>query len=109
MFGKMSPEHYLAEIRKLNPRALFIITRGKQGAIGYANKASFSSPSQKISMVSTIGAGDAFNAGIVYALSMGRNKTDLDQIITSGIAFSSEVCATIDNYVGREFNPPAFT
>jgi fructokinase len=62
--------------------------------------------------VSTIGAGDNFNAGIIYSL-MRRNlvKNDLltlhaadwDQIVATGIAFATEVCLSYDNYISWEF------
>lgn len=65
-----------------------------------------------INPISTIGAGDNFNAGIMSALQDLRlDRTDLAQItpdqwrqmITYGIRFSSEVCLNLDNYVPVDF------
>jgi fructokinase len=62
--------------------------------------------------ISTIGAGDNFNAGLVYGLLKNRirradldelTESDWDKIITSGMAFSREVCASLDNYISKEF------
>ena len=62
--------------------------------------------------VSTIGAGDNFNAGLVYGLLKNRirradldelTESDWDKIIASGMAFSREVCASLDNYISKEF------
>lgn len=62
--------------------------------------------------VSTIGAGDNFNAGIVYGLLQNRirrsdlpglSETDWDAIIQSGIAFSADVCQSLGNSVSEAF------
>ncbi len=63
---------------------------------------------QKIKPVSTIGAGDNFNAGIIHSiLQQGILKDDMqnmneekwDHVIQSGIQLSSEVCLSLDNYI----------
>lgn len=62
--------------------------------------------------VSTIGAGDNFNAGIVYGLlKYDIRYEDLntiseatwDKIIRYGMEFASEVCKSFDNSVSKEF------
>ena len=62
--------------------------------------------------VSTIGAGDNFNAGLVFSLLKNRirradldelSEADWDKIVAGGMAFSREVCASLDNYVSKEF------
>lgn len=66
----------------------------------------------KINTVSTIGAGDNFNAGIVFGLmkediSKGDipflDENDWDKIIKCGLDFSSEVCKSINNSISKEF------
>ncbi|NPA37452.1 MAG: hypothetical protein GXO47_11455 [Chlorobi bacterium] len=65
-----------------------------------------------IKTVSTIGAGDNFNAGVLYALAkQGLNKKygklnieEWEPLIRNGIKFSSAVCQTLDNYVPENFN-----
>ena len=63
-------------------------------------------------MVSTIGAGDNFNAGIIYGLlKYNVRRCDLDtlpeetwsRIIRCGIDFATEVCGSYDNYISKEF------
>ena len=65
-----------------------------------------------ISPVSTIGAGDNFNAGIIYGmLKHGVRHKDLatlskeqwDAIIRCGIDLASESCLSRDNYISKEF------
>ena len=62
--------------------------------------------------VSTVGAGDNFNAGIVYGLmKLGIKHDDLpslteeqwDQLILYGMKFSAEVCMSTDNSVPKDF------
>ena len=63
--------------------------------------------------VSTIGAGDNFNAGFVYGMlkygitraniEEGLTEQQWDSLIHSAQLFSAEVCKSIDNYVSLEF------
>lgn len=64
--------------------------------------------------VSTIGAGDNFNAGIIYGLLQERiRRADLDSltlpdwesIVRCALAFSANVCMSRENYVDRGFKP----
>jgi fructokinase len=61
---------------------------------------------------STIGAGDNFNAGLIYGLyQQGISKQELahctlhqwQPIIENGIAFASHVCQSFDNYISEAF------
>ena len=70
-------------------------------------------PVPKIDPVSTIGAGDAFNAGMIHSiLKMGIRKDDLDsagpetwkEIAETGIRFSTDVCMSLDNYISEKFS-----
>lgn len=65
-----------------------------------------------ITPVSTIGAGDSFNAGLIYALiHKGIERADLPflkeenwrEMIAAGISFASAVCMQMDNYVPEGF------
>ena len=63
--------------------------------------------------VSTIGAGDNFNAGFVFGLIKygitremilnGLSEQQWDQLIACAQQFSAEVCRSINNYVSPEF------
>jgi fructokinase len=66
----------------------------------------------QIDVLSTIGAGDNFNAGIIYAMMQNKvlkdNLKSLDEkswepILKSGIHFSQQVCQSLDNYIPRGF------
>jgi fructokinase len=62
--------------------------------------------------VSTIGAGDSFNAGIIWSLLRERiTKKDIitlsdkqwKNILNYGIRFASDVCMSYENYISAEF------
>jgi fructokinase len=62
--------------------------------------------------VSTVGAGDNFNAGLVYGLlKLGIGYDDLatlteqqwDKLIDYGMKFSADVCQSTDNSVPKGF------
>lgn len=103
IFGENQVDYYREEIRKINPDALFVLTLGKQGVIGYYADQKNILPADQVKVISTIGAGDAFNAGMAYYLvKYGNDKTKDDFLINllqSGLKFSAEVCSTMDNYV----------
>ena len=67
---------------------------------------------KEIDAKSTIGAGDNFNAGIVYSLiknNIGHKKImdlkedDWQPIVETAIEFASHVCESYDNYLSVEF------
>jgi fructokinase len=62
--------------------------------------------------VSTIGAGDNFNAGMIYGfVKEGVDPSNLDnltrdkweKLVGFGIEFGTEACMSTENYVSREF------
>ena len=76
--------------------------------------ASFSGefPVLKIKPVSTIGAGDNFNAGLIASFYDGNIRPeDIDslgneewrKIISTAVGFASNVCMSYDNYIDEEF------
>lgn len=69
-------------------------------------------PVTPLKAVSTIGAGDNFNAGVVYGLLKYRvrradlaelTEADWDVIIRCGMDFSADVCKSVSNSVSKEF------
>lgn len=47
---------------------LVVITRGAEGATGYTKDHEIAVPAEKVAIVDTVGAGDTFNAGVLFAL-----------------------------------------
>ena len=92
----------------------FICTRGKEPISVYAeNDFHKDYEVKKTKTVSTIGAGDNFNAGFLYGIirqnitrddiDRGLSEAQWDALIASGQAFSAECCKDIYNYVSKEF------
>lgn len=92
----------------------FIYTQGSQPVEvrgGKDFKKSY--PVHNTNIVSTIGAGDNFNAGFIFGmLKYGITRDDLlrglteeqwDKTINCGLDFSADCCKDIFNYVSREF------
>ena len=90
----------------------FLTTHGADGVNLYINRMQAHFDARKITPVSTIGAGDNFNAGVVYGLikyKVGYRdvpelyREDWEKIIRCGIDLSAEVCQSYANYISPEF------
>ncbi len=65
-----------------------------------------------IETVSTIGAGDNFNAGLIWTLahdSVSKKEMEhlpvniMEKIMANGTSFAAEVCMSYDNYISKKF------
>lgn len=92
------------------PRLIY--SRGAQGVELHSRTLTKRYAIEPVIPVSTIGAGDNLNAGILYGLIKYRirrndldhlTERDWDDIIRCGLAFSAETCKHTDNYISREF------
>ena len=92
------------------PRLIY--SRGAQGVDLYSRTLTKHYPIEPITPVSTIGAGDNLNAGIIYGLIKYRirrddldnlSERDWDDVIRCGLEFAAETCRQADNYISREF------
>lgn len=108
IYGDISLEAAVAKVTELCENV--IVTRNSQAVICQFGRLSKSYPVPVITPISTIGAGDNFNAGILYGLlKLGivthtLNEiqiSDLDQIISQAISLSSKVCMSMDNYIEK--------
>ena len=90
----------------------FLCTAGAGGVALRTASVTKDYPVAPLEAVSTIGAGDNFNAGVVYGLlKHGVRRADLDTcpeatwdaVVKCGLDFAAEVCRSFDNYVSREF------
>jgi fructokinase len=87
---------------------ILMITNGDKPVVLKTANFEKSYPVQEVNVVSAIGAGDNFNAGVIYGLwknSVMKDHLDhldentWDEIIGYGIRFSSEVCSSEENYI----------
>jgi fructokinase len=108
IFGYGEPEYWLDKIREINPRAPVIITLGSRGVVGYINSKRFFIYARKVKVVSTVGAGDAFSAGLISGiLEKGKNidtfnDDDWNSVLVMGISVSAEVCTLNQNYIPKK-------
>ncbi len=91
--------------------ALIIVTRGSEGALGlFGNDQVVSVPSQRITVVDTVGAGDTFNSGVLASLSAQGllGKLALQNItpdqVTDALTMGARVAGITVSRAGA--NPP---
>ena len=111
MYGMRDADKiYKDKIQFYCPR--FICTAGGGDIVLHADKVNKEYKAETIQAVSTIGAGDNFNAGIIYGLlnydvrydDLCRiNEETWDKIIGCGRDFAAEVCRSVENSVSMEF------
>jgi fructokinase len=110
IFGAKNSEEAWEIMRKFNK--CMIYTYNSDGI--YVRTSSFSGkfPVKKIEPVSTIGAGDNFNAGLIASFyrdnifnnsieKMGRQEWG--KVISLAVDFATHVCLSYDNYISRDF------
>ena len=91
----------------------FIYTRGDQPVALRTNSLKKDYPIVETETVSTIGAGDNFNAGFVYGLvkygitreiiEQGLSEQQWDNVIRCAQLFSADCCKSISNSISTEF------
>lgn len=111
MFGIAQPDKvYKDKVKFYCPR--MICTDGSGTVALRAGELNKDYPVKPIETVSTVGAGDNFNAGIIYGLLKNRirradltelTERDWDSIMQCGLDFSAEACRNIGNSISPEF------
>ena len=111
VFGSADP-HLVYQQKMSSLCSTFVCTKGSKSAEVFSIAGSWEFPVEKIDTVSTIGAGDNFNAGLVYGLGSGKYEKDkvhcLDlsdwkHLVPVAMRFSANVCRSIFNYVDEDF------
>jgi fructokinase len=91
---------------------MLVYTANKDDVRLYMHDVYDSYPVPPITPISTIGAGDTFNAGLIYGLAtrhIGRNELkhlNSEQraaIFGDAIRLAGHVCMSYDNYISKEF------
>ena len=106
IFGAKSPDEAW---EKLSPYTeALIYTASAQGVYLRTSSLQFHVEIERIEPLSTIGAGDTFNAGLLYGLwKKGYKREEIgtlsqaqwEGLIATAIQFSREVCLSYDNYL----------
>lgn len=74
-FGLEGDEETLARHWLHHGAKLVVVTRGAAGAAGYTARHKVVVPSERVTVVDTVGAGDTFDAGVLAALKMQKLLT----------------------------------
>ncbi len=110
LFGLTDPEAVYERVKRFC--AILIITNGAKPLHIFTPLFSKSYAAKSIIPVSTVGAGDNFNAGFVYGLTkttFGTKQladiqvTDMDKLVGCGLAFATETCLSNENYIKGDF------
>ncbi len=110
IYGHDDCRRIYEETSRYCPR--LICTRGKDGVIVIDHGQEYSFTSRAIVPVSTIGAGDNFNAGMIYGIIKNDicqnnldsiTSDDWSRLIGYGIEFGTEACMSTSNYISKEF------
>ncbi len=90
----------------------FILTAGAKKVSLRTGTVAKEYPANELQAISTVGAGDNFNAGVIYGLLKYKirhrdlNQLDeakWDQVINCGLGFSSDACKSFNNSISEEF------
>lgn len=109
LFETTKVDEVFDKLVRINPATLFVITRGGKGAVAVWKGKMMEQKALPVEVVSTIGAGDGFNAGMAAFLS--KNKKTIPEwdepfvknLLNTGIRFASSVCASDENYIQNTF------
>lgn len=104
VFGRQPAEKHASSLQKINPEALIFITIGANGALSARGSRIFKKEALKVPVVSTIGAGDGFNAGVIAEIVNSRLTKEqlpynMEKLLEAGIAYSAAVCNSAENYI----------
>ena len=110
IFGFNEAQRVYAHISESGNKYL-AYTKGSQGAELFSRELHLAIAAKETKVVSTIGAGDNFSAGIVYGLynRLINNRifedftpSEWEEIMKSGTLFASAVCGSSENYLPAE-------
>lgn len=110
IFGVTGPDEAWNEVKQYC--GCLVYTANVQGVSVRTLSFSGEFPVRKIEPVSTIGAGDNFNAGMLTSIYMnnimredlpGIGQEGWEKIITTAVAFATHVCLSYENYISEEF------
>ncbi|WP_234189112.1 carbohydrate kinase [Shinella sp. NM-101] len=109
-FGLEGDEDALARHWLHHGAKLVVVTRGAEGAVGYTAGHKVTVPSERVTVVDTVGAGDTFDAGVLASLKM-QNLLTKEQVarlseeqIARALALGASAAAVTVSRAGA--NPP---
>jgi fructokinase len=110
LYGLSNYDEIFKKVRQAGCHNL-VITKGEHGSQLVTDLTSIHLPASKVEVISTIGAGDAYNAGLILKIikngisveNLFNNNADqwVDMLSYAAI-FAGDVCSSLDNYISPE-------
>lgn len=110
IFGLSEQEELRKQFSTIAPQ--FIITKNSEGVVVCDKDDTYHFSAEALIPVSTIGAGDSFNAGFIYALLKydigveqlkNMSEEQWASLINTAVSFATDVCQSYDNYISVDF------
>lgn len=111
LYGMTDAERiYLSKIKFYSPN--FLYTAGAGDVQLFTGNFAKRYPIRNVEVCSTVGAGDNFNAGIVYGLVTGNisrnslsalSEEEWDRVMNCGLDFSAHSCTLLENYIDKNW------
>jgi fructokinase len=110
IFGKDNFEDVVHRLKKVGMKRL-IYTQNERGIDVYLPDREFHKDVKKLNPISAVGAGDTFNAGLIYYLFKNNiGKEELDnmsqeqwhEMLDTADLFAANVCMSMDNYISMD-------
>jgi ribokinase len=98
--ASMSDRDVARQLLELGPEHV-VLTRGEKGALWASSSGIEVVPALPVEVVDTVGAGDAFNAGLAVGLSEGRPMLEAIALGVTAASLSTQRRETIESYVYR--------
>lgn len=112
LFGITEPEQIYEKVKPYCRN--LIVTRGEKPLRIFMNGYDETFEVNAVKPISSVGAGDNFNAGFIYGLYFAGadrkkiqsyNIQEISRIVRFGMSFASEACSSIENYIPVGFEP----
>jgi fructokinase len=110
IFGARNADEAYSIVKIYCP--ILVYSASTQGVFVFTPYFSGRFPVKKITTISTIGAGDNFNAGMITSIYnknitpdqlKNLNEKEWSEIISMAVDFATEVCLSYDNYISLAF------
>jgi ribokinase len=96
----VSDEDLAGRLLELGPEHV-VLTRGEKGVVWACSSGVYAVPALPVKVVDTVGAGDAFNAGLAVGLSEGRPMLKAIALGVTAASLSTQRRETIESYARR--------
>jgi ribokinase len=96
----VNDEDLARQLLELGPEHV-VLTRGEKGVLWASRSGIYAVPALPVKVVDTVGAGDAFNAGLAVGLSEGRGMLEAIALGVTAASLSTQRRETIESYARR--------